>query len=335
MVQRAGFVRRVRTFRTSDAANAVEFIDHYLPVPKRLAGRLPGLLSRLVDEEVLRGVVVEYIQDRDVSPEFAAFGLSGFLREEFVADYLASPTPHLFLTLLDLESEGMAGRTLLNYDEIAHANAGAGLTLDPFMWLQRSYDITDPEARDLLVLGQQTFLDRHRGYRVARILKEAPAWLASSYLGGGFKEQHRFWAGTPLSFFPGTQLKEDYVLFNITRAGLEGKLPTGGVEHLFTYQPPRCGFTRAEHQVLTRAVEGLTDAKIAQDLDAPVNTITMRWRSIYARVAANALDVPMTEESTNGARGQERRRLVIAFLQEHPEELRPYARPGRGHNGSN
>ncbi len=91
------------------------------------------------------------------------------------------------------------------------------------------------------------------------------------------------------------------------------------------YDPPRCLFTRAEQQVLVGAVDGLTDAKIAQQLEIPVTAVAMRWRSIYARLLDSAPSVLRSEEEANGARGEEKRRKAIAFVSEHPEELRPYA----------
>ncbi len=58
--------------------------------------------------------------------------------------------------------------------EIAEANAGEGLTLAPIIWRQRTNDVSDPEAHALLNIAQQSLLQRHRGYRVTRILKEMP-----------------------------------------------------------------------------------------------------------------------------------------------------------------
>lgn len=325
----AAFFRRVRTMNASDAPTAAEWIIRSRPVPEPLARLLPDLLQKLILEETLSGVVAEYIRDADSPPEFAAFGISGFVSEECAKDYLAAPVPHFGIALLDRAGRGYGEGLFLRYEEIAEANAGEGVSLFPLFWLQRSYDVTDPEARILLGLGQQAFLSGHRGYRLARILKEAPAHLASSFLGGGFREHCRLPAGTPFSFHPEAGLEEEFAVFDITRAELEGKWPSTAVGHLFAHQQPRCGFTRFEQQVLIRAVDGLTDTKIARDLGITADAVAMRWRSIYTRVLDNAPSVLRSEECFNGARGQEKRRLVIAFVSEHPEELRPYARPAR------
>jgi DNA-binding NarL/FixJ family response regulator len=320
-------VRRGRIINADDAPKAAEFITRFSSVPSQLADLLPGLLRRLILEELLSGVVVEYFRDHDPQPEFAAFGVSGFVSETWANDFLASPTPHIDLTVLDRAARG--AQDLLTYEEIAEANAGDGVTLLPLLWLQATDDPADPEAHALLRLGQQNFLDRHRGYRLARIIKETWAERAFAFQGGGFREHCRMPAGTPLSFDPQGRLERDHIIYTVTRTDIEANWPGTAVGLLFAHEPPRCGYTRAEQEVLLRAADGLTDAKIALDLGISAAAVSMRWRSIYARFAEGAPSALRFEETSSGARGQEKRRLVIAFVSEHPEELRPYARPAR------
>ncbi len=327
MATPSSFIRRVRTIHAGDAPRAAEWIGRSHPVSEALALRLAELLKRLISEESLTGVAVEYIHADGPKPELAAFGLSGFVGEFCATGLLAAPTPHIELVLLQrvLCAQESA---FLTYEEIAAANAGDGLTLVPIFWLQRTNDFADPEAHALLGLAQQTLLQRHRGYRLARILKEIPTDRAAVFMGGGFTEHCRLPAGTPLSFLPGAALKQDHSIFTVTRAEIEANWPSSTIAHMFAYEPPRCAFTRAEQQVLIGAADGLTDAKIALVLGLSTTAITMRWRSIYARIMERAPPV-LREENSNGARGEEKRRRVIAFVTEHPEELRPYVQAPR------
>jgi DNA-binding NarL/FixJ family response regulator len=327
-------VRRARAINAGDAPKAAEFITRSTPVPGRLARLLPGLLHQLISEEVLSGVVVEHIRDGHVRPELAAVGLSGFVSETWADSFLASPAPHIELILLDLASRDAQGPAFLTHDEIAQANAGDSLTLVPLLWLQVTEDYDDPEAHVLLRLGQQNFLSRHRGYRLTRIIKEMWAERAFAFQGGGFQEHCRIPAGTPLSFNPEAALGRDHIIFTVTRQEVEANWPGTAVGLLFAHEPPRCGFTRAEQQVLTLAADGLTDARIAQDLGISAAAVSMRWRSIYTRFLEGAPLALRFEEASTGARGLEKRRHVIGFVSEHPEELRPYARPAR-RNGKN
>jgi hypothetical protein len=319
----ASFVRSVRTMHAGDTLTAADWIARSSPLSETLARSLPTLLHSLFVEGGLTGVVVEYIHDHDPKPELAAFGLTGFPSEVFIKEHLASPKPHIELVLLERALHKPRDSTFLTHAEIAQANAGEGLTLAPIIWRQHTTDVTNPEAQALLNIAHQSLLQRHRGYRIARIVKEMPTAWASVFLGAGFREHCRFAAGTPLDFLEGATLEQDNILFIATRA--EASWPSSAIDHLFMYDPPRCLFTRAEQQVLVGAVDGLTDGKIAQQLEIPITAVTMRWRSIYARLIERAPHVLRAEEEVNGGRGEEKRRKAIAFVSEHPEELRPYA----------
>jgi hypothetical protein len=318
-------VRRVRAGTDSDADTFSAWIVRDFPVPPALAKALPALLGRLIAEETLSTVVVEEHSEGWTRPTVAGFGISGFIGAGAAAQYLAAPSPHLELDLLERARRGQPHRSFLDYDEIARANAGEGLTLFPLVWLQRANDPCDPEARTLLTVGQQAFLRMHRGYRLARILKEAQASQAEAFVNGGFRERTRLPAGTALSF-PGRRLACEHVVFEITRSEADSAMPGRAVEQLFCYRPPRCGFTRAEKQVLSRAAEGLVDAQIARQLGISSAAVALRWRSIYARVAEQVPSAlqEYAPSATGRGRGHEKRRRVIAFVSEHPEEMRPY-----------
>ena len=71
-----------------------------------------------------------------------------------------------------------------------------------------------------------------------------------------------------------------------------------------------------------------TNSALARDLNVSLPTVKKMWLSIYGRVAAS---IPgwMAEDSRSSAdskRGKEKRRLLLAYLQDHPEELRPVLR---------
>jgi hypothetical protein len=318
----------------ADAPEAAALIRKHCPVSEALTRSLTGVLYRLVEEDVLNGVIVEYVYGHGTPPAVAAFGLSGFLRDEWADSYLASPLPHLALTLLHAALPAAGTPVFLTFEEIARGNSGGGLTLVPMFWLQQSYDPSDPETHVLLAHGLQLFFQRHRGYRLNRILKDVPAHLSSAHLDVGFREHYRFDAGTPLSFCPEVGLESDHFVYAASRAEAEGAWPGKTIGHLFAYQAPRCGFTRHEQQVLARAADGLTDTQIAEHLGVTIAAVSLRWRSIYTRVMERAPFVLQPEEAASGIRGPEKRRQVIAFVTEHPEELRPHPALARKRAGN-
>ncbi len=161
---------------------------------------------------------------------------------------------------------------------------------------------------------------------MASILKEAAAERAAAFIAGGFRQQCVLKAGTPFTFSR-QKLASDHIVFLARKPDAADGWPGSALGPLFLYRQARCAFTRAEQKVLIRAEDDLTDNEIAEDLRISGNSVALRWRSIYIRVAERvplALH-PGTDRLAAFARGAEKRRRVIAFVRQHPEELRPYS----------
>jgi hypothetical protein len=317
-----------RPVESGDCREMAKWIGRELPVPRELTRELPALLGRLVRDEALIGYVVEVDARRGAGKEIAAFGLAGFIGRGAVDDYLAQPTGHFEVTLLWRASCPGLGATFLSYHEIAEGNAGGGVTLFPLFWFQRNKNFASPEGRELLMLAHESFMTVFRGYRLNGILKEAPPARSQTYVDAGFRHVRRLPAGTRLGVSDAV-LAEDHLIFHTTLSDIDGALPGAAIGPLFRFKPPCCGFTRSEQRVLCRAMRNMTDLEISDALAISANTVAMRWRSIYARVEERA---PFVLRSVGkfgpiGVRGRERRRQVISWLGEHPEELRPYAWP--------
>jgi hypothetical protein len=61
-------------------------------------------------------------------------------------------------------------------------------------------------------------------------------------------------------------------------------------------------------------------------MDTTVPAVKSTWRTIFTRVASRLPDlfeVTTQVDAGSGKRGKERRRLLLAYLRDHPEELRP------------
>lgn len=215
----------------------------------------------------------------------------------------------------------------LSYEEIARANAGDGLNLFPMFWLPVEGDFASPRFRELMRIGQYTFLRDHKGYNLRSILKEGPAEHAEAFLGGGFRYLSTMPAGTPIPF-DGRPTDHDRMLFAIRREQVKEDIPGKAVHVLFETRPPRFGFTRNEQQVLALAFEGCTTNRdIADGLGITTDAAHDRWRSIIARVETHAgFVLSHLPDSSDNKRGPNKRNYVINYLREHPEELRPFAR---------
>jgi len=317
-------LRRMRAVTVADAAQAAAWAVRDLPVSPELASALPNLLRRLIGDETLRGMCVEDVGSDGIFRQLLGVGLSGFLSDVCVSSFIDEPFPHLEVALLERARVPGSGPGLLNIDEIAEANAGRGLTLCPLFWLHHCNQIPDTERNALLGLGQQSSLRVHRGYRLKCILKEADARLAQAYLSGGFREVRRLPAGMPLCF-AGRTSKSERIVFMTTAEDIERALPGTAIGPLYATAPPRCAFSRKQQRVLEAAVNNMTDREIAASLGTNANAVVQHWRKIYLRVEQEIPFLLHDLSAGEGTRGHEKRRRVVAYVAEHPEELRPYA----------
>jgi hypothetical protein len=321
-------LRRLRPATAADAAEAAAWAVCSLPVPSELASALPGLLARLLQEETLRGMCVEEIGGDGIGTRLLGIGISGFLSDACVVSFLEAPFPHLEVALLERARAPGSSPAFLSIDAIAEANAGQGLTLCPLFWLHHRNDLPEPESNTLLRLGQQCFLNVHRGYRLKGLLKEADARMAPAYLSGGFREVQRLPAGMPLCF-AGRTSQSERIVFMTTAEDMKRALPGAAIGPLFATAPPRCAFSRKRQRVLEGAVNNMTDREIAAALGIKANAVAQHWRKIYQRVEQELPFLFRDLAAGSGTRGAEKRRRVVAYVAEHPEELRPYAKVRR------
>jgi DNA-binding NarL/FixJ family response regulator len=71
-------------------------------------------------------------------------------------------------------------------------------------------------------------------------------------------------------------------------------------------------------------LEGLTDTEIASETSTSANAVRLSWRSIYDRIEqGTGLVLPSSDRLM--ARGPEKRRHALAFVRDHPEEIRPFS----------
>ncbi|HEY1865951.1 MAG TPA: hypothetical protein VGG55_02680, partial [Candidatus Acidoferrales bacterium] len=103
------------------------------------------------------------------------------------------------------------------------------------------------------------------------------------------------------------------------------------VGSLFDYHPPMFGFSPSEQRLLLCALDGEmgTDQELCEKLRISLTTVKKMWLSIYDRVAEGMPEwIPDHARADMGPpeRGKEKRRRLLAYLREHPEELRPVSR---------
>jgi DNA-binding CsgD family transcriptional regulator len=97
----------------------------------------------------------------------------------------------------------------------------------------------------------------------------------------------------------------------------------------FLYSSPRFGFSRSEQRLLSCGLDGGTDEEIADKLGISLVAVRKRWRAIYERareIAPELVPNLASENGRSGERGKSKKQRLLAYVRDHPEELRPVSR---------
>ena len=247
-----------------------------------------------------------------------------FVTDEFTAWMKAVTRPNLITQASHPMPDG--SRPLLTLPQVAQANAGAGLNGAFTRWGRADGLLTPEESLAVGRYMHDAFAALTRGYQFKELLSQAYTPPARELgLHAGFLDR----SCDDDCHARGQPCRSTSFLMGITRE--EARAREGCVMgHYFIYSRPRFGFNLREQEMLClcQRMPEATNKSLAQTLDVPLNTVKNWWLSIYGRVTDAAPDLlPLPE--AEGARGPEKRRRLLQYLREHPEELRPYKPPRR------
>lgn len=255
------------------------------------------------------------------------FGLTVAVSDDRAARYQVCEEPLIARRVLSEWTSG--GRPFLNAAEIARANAGEGLNLVVLYYGGRlSRD--QPDER-MYAANYESSRRVFSGWNIRSHLTEI---FTGNWQGNG-KE----W-GASLGFrigqYTAEQLEDAGIPHDLapcvwwTRREDAGTNPGWALTLLFTsYARPHLGFTLAEQELLTLALDGHTDELIARRARTSVALVKKRFRAINEKAQDGGVKTgPSAPDLSNGVRGAEMRRHLLHYLREHPEELRPYDASG-------
>ena len=256
--------------------------------------------------------------------------LTVIVRDDFVKD-LKTP-PHFWIGPEMIRRIARGESPFLNNKEIRAANSGNGLSL--VCWdagIPPGYEVRGELSRSIM----SVFVEKHRGY----FWKEAISTQVNSvdHLGFLFQTGGYLWdpvAGeytSTLTKAPSEIVDSPHVVGTTRELESKRGIWSGSwVGNLFDYHPPKLALSRSEQRMLSVALPGATDDALAEQLDISLSAVKKMWISIYRRaeeslpelVSDFQLDIPAS------GRGREKRRNLLVYLREHPEELRPASRSG-------
>jgi DNA-binding CsgD family transcriptional regulator len=290
---------------------------------------LPDMWRAMLSKGTMKIFLVED-RGRPVGSRVVSFSALVFVTDEFCLEARSTLPPYLSVEL--------ARRYLshhlpvLNREQIARANAGAGLNVVMCFEGWARDGLSPEQVLALREKQSEAFHLTLSGYRVKEILAEQ------------IGEENLQWM-----LEAGTRLRRDYSdCFGKSdvsepessqRPGLVGLTKEEAFAHagsniagLFIFTAPRFHFSRSQRVLLQHALMGETCEKLAASLFVSPWTVKKRWHEIYDRVAdvdGELLPPPIAYGARASSRGVERRRYLLNYLRQHPEELRPFELPRR------
>ena len=286
---------------------------------------LPRLWRQLFRDEALSMIVIT----DDLTSEQVAFGAGAILTDECVETIRLRDRPHMALYVMERERCGH--RAILRPDDIRHVN--------------------HPRHRVNLCVLHYSEVLAGRSFEEQRVIRDkAVSELLSAQRGYATKEFIFEFYGTddlPFARVMGTNVRSDFSAFYASSeeppppprkhpylVGLTldevGRAWGSPIGMLFGYLEPRLFFTPMQQRVLVRAYRTPTpgDPELSDELTIERSTLRDHWRAIFSRVAAAQADnlVPRGVLPDFSEPSSALRPALLAYLQQHPEELRPLDR---------
>jgi DNA-binding NarL/FixJ family response regulator len=84
------------------------------------------------------------------------------------------------------------------------------------------------------------------------------------------------------------------------------------------------GLRSTDKELLVAALKGATDRELADDLNLTKEAVKRRWKVLFDRLEAVKPEIFGASVSNNGKRGPQKRHRILAYVRDHPEELRPF-----------
>lgn len=267
------------------------------------------------------GSLVMYVFEDDTldaAVRVQGYVTAGFATDAWADDVMQHDRPYLCrqLALATLRGE----RLLLTAREHGAANGGEGVHAFGLDFALAASDWYRPSVIRWFPLMEYSLRDWLAGWKLKSIVREMPG--QDTYVlarGAGYPLLRDLRRAVP----PDTPARERPYLCGVTREHALRR-PASVAARFFLYEAPVFAFTPGEQDVLRLALGPLGDDEIAAALHVSPNTVKMRWRRIFDAVRATRPTLlPDDADRDAQRRGGEKRRHLLAYLREHPEELRP------------
>ena len=320
-----------RAMQPEDIRECVGLMANHPVIGRRYAAaieHLPEAWRRLLQCEAKIAFVFQ--AGEGARAPICYFGVGASVQDEFLCELKTPPHfwigPELTRRIIKGQSPVLTGK------QLREANSRGGLNL--VFWdgcVRPGFEA----HRELQRYIMSVFIQEHRGYLWKEVISTqswSPDLFDYMLKTGGY-----LW--DPLAGGYTSTLREDRSeivskphVVGITReleSKRHGDWAGSWVGSLFDYHPPILGLNRSEQRLLSCALAGATDEHLAEMLGTSLPAVKKAWVSIYHRVEDHLPELipdPLASDLPANGRGREKRRQLLAYLREHPEELRPVSR---------
>ena len=322
MTSRPRHVPRLRFRPTTrrDFPECLELLPSWLRLDERLRSALPDLWLRLLDEPAITTTLMEDLA-LPAGQRIQGWGWGIVLPEAWATQHglttkpAAHVTRQVYAGLLD------GSLALMSDAEIGVVNAEGRYHFLNF-YTQRHNDLSDPYTQSVLTIANEAFRLSAAGYNTQAMYFETSERDAPAIAAAGFNL--RPYADD--SSLQGLAPAERPTLLAVTRDQALAGLPGTSVRHVFEHHPPMFRFSASQRRLLWLALFDDSDAYLIERLEVSVHGLKKLWRGIYERIEDQMPEFFGDAASDeDGKRGPEKRRQVLAYVRQRPEELRPWA----------
>jgi hypothetical protein len=264
----------------------------------------------LLEDASFLGNVIE--SERPIGGRrIVACGMGVFVAAPFADREIQNPMPGLNSRII----AGLAaGESLvLSRAQIGVGNAGKGVDFVNLYGTWRDGILTADQLAEAHALLGTSFVEHFAGYRFNRVFKEAIGQSRIAFARA--TSTYRLVAEFPQSESALAVATPESVLTS----------PYSVAAKLYRYQKPVLRLRPAEQKLLGAALAGKTDAELSAELELSIEAIKKRWISIFDRIDQFKPEILDNAGTDGDGRGPQKRHRVVAYIRNHPEELRPYS----------
>ena len=320
---------RYRSMRPEDVSKCVAGITAHPVLGPRYGSaieHLPPAIRSVFGLDSFTAAVFEEFQGS--TTRFLGAGLSMFVSDDFLREFKTTPR---FWLGPELAKRIAGGKSpLLSDAAVRDTNSTVGLNV--VVWHNTVYP-DDLIRADVGTQVMVAFEELYRGFQLRELLTQADCveHVHAMRTAGGLyfhRADNRygdFPVVTTQNFASEPRncgMSRDLALSNGRGASWGGSL-------FVRYSPPQFCFNRSEQRLLSSAFAGGTDEELREELKISLSAVKKTWRMIYERVAACRPELAPTNspsEEWTQDRGKQKKQRLLAYLREHPEELRPVSR---------